>query len=211
MVLLTFFISSTLISRLSPNRGSETLGAKGERRDQWQVLANGGAAAAGALLDPFWPGAGLFVVTTSLAAAAADTWATSGGARSRRPPRHILTWQSVPGGTSGGITPAGCVSAAMGAGLVALSGALAAQRPLLLPAGLLIGFLGMLADSFIGAAWQGRFQCPSCLQFTERRVHRCGTVAVPRGGFPWLTNDGVNAAASTLAALAGLSVWWLLR
>lgn len=202
-VLLTFFIGSSAISRLSPDPAAQRQEAKGARRDYWQVLANGGPAALGALVS----GAGLWIVTASLAAAAADTWATSAGAWSRKPPRHLLSGLTVPHGTSGGITLLGTAGAVVGSVMVAIVGAVGAQAPLLFPSASLIGMLAMLADSYLGARWQGRFHCGRCDQATERRVHRCGTKTVPAGGLSWLTNDGVNAAASTVGALLGYAAW----
>ncbi len=78
-----FFVGSSLISRLAPDPGGPLLDAKGATRDPWQVLANGGAAALAALLAGSNQAA-LWSVTGSLAAAAADTWATSAGGWSRR-------------------------------------------------------------------------------------------------------------------------------
>lgn len=202
-VLLTFFIGSSVISKLSPDPAAQRQEAKGARRDQWQVLANGGPAALGALL----PGAGLWIVTASLAAAAADTWATSAGAWSRKPPRHLLSGLMVPHGTSGGITLLGTAGAVVASVTVAIVGAVGAHAPLLFPSASLTGMLAMLADSYLGARWQGRFHCGRCDQATERRVHRCGTKTVPVGGQAWLTNDGVNAAASTLGGLLGYAAW----
>jgi uncharacterized membrane protein len=195
-VLAAFFVSSSAVG-------------PGERRDQRQVAANGGPAALGALLGLHQPMLGLWIVTGSLAAAAADTWATGIGARSRTPPRLLLLGRTVPAGTSGGMTPLGCAGAAMGALLVAATGAAAARAPALLPLGTLVGFAGMLADSVLGSAWQGRFHCPACGEPSEWRVHRrCGTRTLWQGGARWLDNDGVNLIATSLAAvLAGLA--WL--
>ena len=86
-------------------------------RDTWQVLANGGAAAASAIM-PILPEAVLWMVTASLVAAAADTWATSFGGWSRTDPRHILRSQPVPPGTSGGVTLLGSAGALAGAASV---------------------------------------------------------------------------------------------
>ena len=68
-------------------------------------------------------------MTGALAAAAADTWATSIGSRSRSRPRLLVGWRPVPPGTSGGITLAGCAGALVGAGLVAAAGAASGGVP----------------------------------------------------------------------------------
>jgi uncharacterized protein (TIGR00297 family) len=208
-VLAAFFVSSNLISRLGAGT-AVGLDAKDDRRDGWQVFANGGAAALGAALSPPNSLAGIWVVTAALAAAAADTWATSVGTRSGVPPRLVWFGRTVPRGTGGGMTPAGTAAAVAGAVLVAAVGALTAGSLLLLPVGTLIGFLGMVADSTAGAFLQGRFHCPSCDEASEWPVHRCGTSTTRKGGIAWLNNDGVNFAATALAACAGWAAWlWL--
>ncbi len=198
----SFFVGSSLISRLAPDLSVTRLDAKGSNRDSWQVLANGGVAALVCTL-PFTAGTALWIVTASLAAAAADTWATSAGGWSRKQPRHILTGQPVPAGTSGGVTLMGTAGAIIGAASVGLSVALVAGQLVLLPITIVVGTLGMVFDSVIGSVWQGRFHCPACSQPTERRIHRCGQHSEPTGGFSWLTNDGVNALATLFAAALG--------
>jgi uncharacterized protein (TIGR00297 family) len=202
-----FFVAASAVSRVAPDRSAETMGAKGARRDPWQVLANGGAAACGALVSPLAPGAGVWIVTASLAAAAADTWATSVGGWSRVPPRHILNWRPVVPGTSGGVTLLGSAGGLAGAALVAGAAALTAHRVALFPAALGVGMLGMGVDSILGAALQGRFYCRACEAATERRVHTCGRRTTRTGGMAWLTNDAVNGLATGLAALAGWLAW----
>jgi uncharacterized protein (TIGR00297 family) len=201
-----FFIGSSLISRLAPDRSVTALDAKGSTRDAWQVMANGGAAALGAILSRS-DDAALWVVTASLAGAAADTWATSCGGWSRKSPRHILTWMPVPPGTSGGITVVGTAGALAGAATVGAAAALSAGRLVLFPLSLVVGMLGMTADSIIGAAWQGRFHCPACGLATERSVHRCGSPTTAAGGLAWLTNDGVNGLATGFAAVLGYGLF----
>ncbi|HEX6106222.1 MAG TPA: DUF92 domain-containing protein, partial [Gemmatimonadales bacterium] len=114
--LAAFFVSGTLVSRFTP--APVELDPKGHRRDPRQVAANGGAAALLALVGRHHGELGLWLVTCTLAAAAADTWATSIGALSRAEPRSILSWRPVPRGTSGGITAAGSLGAMAGAALV---------------------------------------------------------------------------------------------
>jgi len=207
-VLAAFFVSSHLVSRGAPRPVG--FDPKGERRDHRQVLANGGVAAAAALLGLHHEVLGVWLVTSSLAAAAADTWATALGARSSALPRLILDGRPVAPGTSGGITPLGTLGGAAGAFCIATLGALAAGIPALLPVGALVGFGGMVLDSMLGAAVQGKFRCPRCAEFSEWQRHRCGAVTVHEGGLPWLDNDGVNLASSAGAALAAGAAWrWL--
>ena len=82
-VLAAFFVSSSLISRSAPRPTG--VDPKGERRDAAQVVANGGVAALAALAGRGDPALGLWLVTSALAAAAADTWATSFGAQEHPP------------------------------------------------------------------------------------------------------------------------------
>ena len=209
-VLLAFFVPSSLLSRWCADPAAGFLGEKGTRRDAWQVAANGGVAAVGALAGLAEPGLGLWLLTGALAAASADTWATAWGSGSATPPRMILTGEVVPPGTSGGITLRGTTGGLAGAAVVAATGALAGGEASLFTAALLIGFLGMLADSVLGARWQGKFHCTRCDAPTERRRHRCGTTAEHRRGLAWLTNDGVNLAACALAGGAGWISWtWI--
>jgi uncharacterized protein (TIGR00297 family) len=207
-VLAAFFVSSSVVGRSAPR---SELDPKGERRDARQVGANGGPAAAGALLGLHDPSLALWVITGSLAAAAADTWATSLGARSRRGPRLLLLGRSVPPGTSGGMTVLGSAGAVVGALVVAGTAVAIGASPGLLPAATLIGFAGMVTDSALGTRCQGRFRCPACDVASEWRVHRCGTRTVGQGGLEWLDNDGVNLAAASLAAVAGGLAWLALQ
>ena len=207
-VLAAFFVSSSLVSRGAPSPPG--LDPKGERRDHRQVLANGGVAAAAALLGLRDPALGIWLATSALAAAAADTWATAFGARSAVPPRLILGGGVVSRGTSGGVTLLGCAGGAAGATLVAATGAIASGMPALLPVAALVGFGGMLLDSALGAAAQGRFSCPGCAERSEWRMHRCGRPTTHEGGLAWLDNDGVNLTAGAGAAAVAWAGWvWL--
>jgi uncharacterized protein (TIGR00297 family) len=202
VVLLAFFVPTTLVSRLLPDATSRW-DAKGNRRDAWQVLANGGVAALAAVV---WSGQqlGLAVATAALAAAAADTWATTLGSASGREPRSILTWRRVPAGTSGGVSWPGTLGGALGSAVVGSAGLLVSGNVRLAGIAWLAGVLGMLVDSLLGALVQGRFECPACGRATERRRHSCGTMGVPTGGVWWISNDGVNAMATLTAALVVL-------
>jgi uncharacterized protein (TIGR00297 family) len=195
-------VGASGISRLAPKAG-EALDSKGDQRDSLQVLANGAAAALGALV----PGAGLWIVTASLAAAAADTWATSTGGWSRTEPRNIVNLRRVAPGTNGAVSPIGTLGAGAGAAIVGVATAWTAGIAALFPLALGVGMLGMLTDSVLGATLQGRYHCDTCDLPTERRVHRCGQATRQMGGAPWLSNDAVNALATFGSALAGYLAW----
>ena len=208
-VLAAFFVSSNMISRFFPSAAA-ALDAKGDRRDHWQVYANGGLAAVAGGIGAANLKLGLWLVTCVLAAAAADTWATSIGSRSTLRARLIWSGRTAPVGTSGGMTAPGTAAAAAGALFVSAVGALVAGMPILLPAATLIGFLGMVADSTVGALLQGRFHCAACDMASEWRVHRCGRPTARTSGIGWLNNDIVNLLATASAAAAGLGTWhWL--
>jgi len=197
-VLMAFFLPSSAISRLWPGPISP-LDPKGDRRDAWQVLANGGAPVLALAIGG--PAAAL-AFAAGLSAAAADTWGTAVGAHSRVPPRHILTARVVPPGTSGGVTVLGTAGAGLGAALVAVSALpILGWRGALAAAG--IGMGGMVLDAVLGAGVQGRFRCEHCVQDSERRLHRCGRPTRFLGGWAWMSNDCVNALATVAATVAG--------
>jgi uncharacterized protein (TIGR00297 family) len=118
VVMLTFFVSSSLLSKLF-RAGKAATGpdfAKGSNRDAWQVLANGGVSGAAALayfvlqqVHPAGPLASILWVgfAASLAGANADTWATELGMLNPRQPLLLTTLQRVPRGTSGGVSLVG--------------------------------------------------------------------------------------------------------
>lgn len=187
-LLLAFFLSSSL---LTPGGG---------RRRAVQVAANGGIAAVAALLaraHPEWGAA----FAGALAAAAADTWSTEIGARSRRAPRLVTTGRPVAAGTSGGVTWLGTAGGAAGAGFVAAVAALLAVvapgRAWMVGIG---GFAGGLADSLLGATLQARYRCAACGAAHETSHPCCGASPALVGGLPWMNNDTVNLLATVVGA-----------
>ncbi len=174
-LLLAFFISSSLLTRAAE-------GGEG-RRNERQVLANGGVAALAALAGSWAAFAG------ALAAATADTWASEIGRRSRISPRLITSGKPVAPGTDGGITLLGTAGGIAGGGFIAglsawLPGSMVTPRAPGHPvwfwsviAG--AGTLGMLIDSVLGATVQGKTR--------------------------WLDNDAVNLAATLGGAVAAVA------
>jgi uncharacterized protein (TIGR00297 family) len=203
ILLLTFFITSSALSRTFKNRKREANEkyAKGGQRDAGQVFGNGGIATLFAALHFFFPGATWpwLGFAASLAAVNADTWATELGILNPTPPRLIADLRKVvEKGTSGGVSPIGTLAALAGAGLIGLEAAL------LNPSGVnwaffalvtAAGLLGALFDSLLGATVQTIYYCPACQKETERYpTHGCGTATTQIRGWKWLDNDLVNFA-----------------
>lgn len=217
LLLLTFFISSSLLSRY---RAEEKSGlaekfAKGHQRDLGQALANAGLAALLALVGLMWDHPLLYVACVgAMAAVNADTWSTELGVLSRRPPRLITTGRRVEIGTSGGVTGLGLLATLAGSGLIGLTGAATAAASggtardaiALLLGAIAGGTAGSLFDSLLGATVQAIYWCDQCGKETERQVHRCGTVTRRVRGLPWLGNDGVNFLASAVGAAVALGI-----
>ena len=212
ILLVAYFVSSSALSRLrAADRQRLTEGRieKGGARDAIQVLANGGLFGVAALAyatsgDPFWRVLG----AASLAASAADTWATEIGTLSRSAARSILTGRAVPPGTSGGVTVLGLAASVAGAAFVGgVVSALGWDRGVVnaVVAG---GVIGSLIDSLLGASVQAGRWCSACSADTEQRVHHCGTRTQHVRGIAWLDNDGVNAVSTLGGAVTGALLAW---
>jgi uncharacterized protein (TIGR00297 family) len=214
-LLVGFFVSASLLSKVTeryrPEQGRNV--ARGSRRDAWQVIANGGiatlcAAIYGLTDEPIF----LVAFAASLAAAAADTWATEIGAYSRRRPRLITNFAPVPRGTSGAVSPLGTAATVAGALAMAVLAALllggeAGGQVRMMIAVALGGVAGSVIDSLLGATVQVQFTCPACRERTEARIHRCGTPTVQTRGFTIVTNDVVNISAIIAGTLVGALLW----
>jgi uncharacterized protein (TIGR00297 family) len=207
-LLVLYFVSSSALSRAGASaKARRTAGvvAKGGARDATQVLANGGAfglAAVAMLVSPsLWPAV---AAAGALAASAADTWATEFGTWRGGTPRHVLTWQPLAPGMSGGVTVVGTLAMVVGAAAVAGTAVALGWPASAAPAVLLGGIAGAVADSVLGATVQERRRCPTCDVSTEQPLHACGTLAPVVGGWPGVSNDAVNAAATGTGALVAV-------
>jgi uncharacterized protein (TIGR00297 family) len=216
-LLLTFFISSSLLSRLFS--GKKILLAekfeKGSRRDWGQVFANGGAGAflaVIALLFPqqTWP---WLAFAGTMATVNADTWATEIGVLSAKLPRLITNGKQVPTGTSGGITLTGTLATCLGGAVIGLVGWLVQSSyaaGAYLAAVTLAGLAGSLVDSLLGATIQAIYYDPVRQKETERRIfNENGQPVAPIRGREWMNNDMVNFISSVCGALVSVGLWRL--
>jgi uncharacterized protein (TIGR00297 family) len=219
ILLLAFFISSSLLSRAFSKRKASLAEkfSKGSRRDWGQVLANG---ALGALLaigysiqphrEWLW-----LAFAGAMAAVNADTWSTELGVLSLIPPRLITTGQKVERGTPGGVTFSGTLAALGGATLIGIAAVIfTASQDCLSSLGIVIlgGLVGSLFDSVLGATVQAIYWCPTCNKETERHpTHPCGSPTSQVRGWSWINNDVVNFACSLMGAFVAAGLWLLLR
>ncbi len=205
----TFFISGSILTKLTSRNESQRLNQHIGGRTPRQVLANGGWAAVGAIAasasEIGWP-----LLAGSLAAAQADTWATEVGAFSAKPPRLITSGRVVTAGTSGGITVLGSLGGALGATVTALAAALLGLTQQVAVAALVGGLCGMTVDSVLGATAQGRYVCETCEETGETRIHLCGRRGRQTAGSAWIDNDAVNLIATGTGAAVATAVWALL-
>lgn len=214
--LLAFFVSSSALSHVRQAQKQRLAGEKfekGGRRDLWQTLANGGP---GALLALVYGLAGeplalLLAFAGVMATVTADTWATELGVLSPTPPRLITSGRRVAPGTSGGVTALGLGASLAGALLIGACLVLlyraehGAWAFLPLPAALLGGTAGSLADSLLGATLQAIYRTASGGE-TERRTDSAGHALASMRGWRWMNNDMVNMLSSLLGGVAALAL-----
>lgn len=213
-LLLTFFISSSVLSKAFKNRKSKVSEkfSKGSQRDWEQVLANGGLGILFVILYAIFPEQPeiWFAYAGGLASVNADTWATELGVLNPKRPRLITNGQPVDPGTSGGISLYGTLATMGGAALIGLIGA--AFTPMdarlsLIMAATLGGTCGSLFDSLLGAKVQAIYHCSQCDKETERHpMHACGAETTHVRGWKWLNNDLVNFGASIVGALIAVII-----
>jgi uncharacterized protein (TIGR00297 family) len=226
LVLGAFFLSSTVLSRLGGPQKADlsAVQEKGDRRDFFQVVANGGAAAIAAVLYRVTRDPGFAVAfAVAFAASNADTWASEVGVLSRRQPVSILSMRPVARGLSGGVTLLGIAASLAGSLFIALvftalQGAAAraagglpapAGRVGLLPLAAIVsaaGFLGSVVDSLLGASLQAQYAVESGPGLTERPAEGGRRNRLVRG-IALVTNDVVNLASTAAAAAGGLFLY----
>jgi len=180
LVLVSLLLFSSLATRFryADKVARGTAEAKGGARRVRNVLSNGLAPTAVAVLTPFillldggvdWAHVAALTFLSAVAAAGADTMASELGSLSDRV-YLITSWRRVPPGTDGGISLPGQMAALLGAGIIAGLGllllGLVAPEVGLPPAMrlgwvgpaviVLAGFFGCQVDSLAGATLELR-------------------------------------------------------
>lgn len=224
--LLAFFITSSRLTRWggAQKRKIDAEYKEGGQRNWIQVFCNGGVPTELALLYMIEVGPGEIPIDFSkqysaswmclsllgaLACSTGDTWASEvGPVISQSQPRLITTWEEVPAGTNGGVTPVGLVASFLGGAVVGVAYLVTQlltvsdlhladpQWPIVVYGGV-AGLLGSMLDSFLGAHLQysgfdsSIGKVVSYESATTRRI--CGK--------PILDNNAVNLFSSVLIAL----------
>ena len=193
--LLTFFGTSTALSRWRKGRKDALGYEKGGRRDAWQVLANGGVAAACLLLPFFFPrieaARSYLWFLAALASANADTWATEIGSALGGCTWDLRSGKSALPGTSGAVSLGGTLAALAGAALLGLLFAPDWPTRLLVTAA---GWGGAFTDSLLGAFVQAQWRQVGTDRWDEHTQPR-----PPERGLRFFGNDAVNLLSTLLA------------
>lgn len=205
-VLIFFFVLGSALSRLP---SGIYLPEQKARRDWRQVLANGLWPSLLALGYGFRQEEAYYLAfVASVSAACADTVSGEVGVRWGKKTLSLVNFRSVPPGVSGGVSGIGTLAGLAGAILVALVGVgpkgwnfyLSSKTILLVS---VIGFLGMLFDSFLGGTVQAKYRCAVCRSAVEVPEH-CAKPAARISGLSVLDNDGVNFLATLAGGMLGL-------
>lgn len=161
-VVLLFFVSSSLITKapvhvVNPEQTGYITQVSKVRRDGLQIWANGFWIALFAVLwFLFQNYIFLIMASAALATATADTWATELGSRKNGQTILITDFSKVNPGTEGGVSIKGTLGAFWGALLIAGALLILSSEVNLKLVSIIAfcGFLGCLADSYLGAIYQ---------------------------------------------------------
>jgi len=159
-LILAFFILGNVVTRYK-YKVKDDEGLAEKSRSFKNVLGNGGAAIVYALLYRLIDNNPLFLLgfLGSMAAATADTFATEVGEAHDKHPILVTTWKKVKRGTSGAISPTGCMAALIGAAAVSIVPSFfdtLLDKPLLFGIGTVSGCIGCAVDSLVGATIEGK-------------------------------------------------------
>lgn len=218
LVLLTFFISSSALSRMFMRRKSSLAEkfSKGSQRDWGQVIANGGLGTLLVITRTAWPSQAWpwIAYAGAIATATSDTWATEIGVLSGHVPRLITNGKAVERGTSGGVTTLGMIATIGGGALIGLLvGTVSSEVGLItaMVVAVMAGLAGSLLDSVLGATVQAIYYCPHDNKETEQHpLHSCGRATTLSRGWRWLNNDLVNFISTMFGATVAVGIWLLL-
>lgn len=223
-LLATFFLTSTRLTKVKAEY-KKTLTvvssrAKDGPRNHVQVLANSLFASVLILFEYFYGHDDMITVgvIAHYAAVTADTWASELGILSKSQPILITTLKPCPKGTNGGISLYGLTVSALGGALVGVVSVFLAHMfstwSIIGKAGFaafttVIGLLGSLLDSLLGALFQASVVNP-----TGKIIEQPNGYGVLESegkviaGMGLLDNNEVNFLMASLTSIAAMLLWW---
>lgn len=219
-IMIAFFLSSSLLTKFkSTNKNSlDKLYEKGGKRDYIQVFINGGI---GLILSIFYyiynNPIFLLAYAVSFGVATSDTWASEIGVLSKNEPLSILNLKPIEKGMSGGISILGTIFAFLGSGFIALVFFIAytviyndiIQGFTYFLVCLIMGFVGSIIDSILGASIQAQYYCEEIESFTEKKAYKNKPNRLVKG-FAIINNDVVNLVSNLISTLLVLFLYLLM-
>jgi len=164
LLMVFFYIVAETCTRF----GRKKIKMEHEQRTAGNIIGNSGAAILALLLNS------QIAFFGAMSAALADTLSSEIGLLSKRKPKLITTFEEVPPGTDGGITPLGIAAAVLGAALIGSFYFTVNPDPLIAGAIGCAGIMGSLVDSYAGA----KFELKGVLNNTEVNFMGSGSGAV---------------------------------
>ncbi len=231
LLLMWFFGSSNIASRIMAKRTGKAAKKAHETRTLKQVLANSVPFLACAVAYVATGDSRFLIVSAAaLAASTADTWASEIGVFSRKPPINILTGTRMQRGLSGGVSPLGLGATAIGSTTSAFLAMLLFHAfGYAVPTGpdafffiIACGILGSLVDSVLGSLLQAKYRGPAegeqtlgrpwdgrtegSSELVEKLPREGGAGYALVSGYAWVTNDAVNFLSGAIVVALGLIV-----
>lgn len=211
IIMISFFVSSSILTKFKNNNKEslDKLNEKGGNRDYMQVFANGGIGLIISVLYYFYQSpVFLLAYAVSFAEATADTWASEVGVLSKSKPINILNLKPLEKGMSGGISILGTTFAFLGASFISFIYFIASvityrdikQSLIYSILCLVIGFIGSIVDSILGASVQAQYYCEDLKTITEKKEYK-GKPNKLIKGIAFINNDMVNLNSNLISTL----------
>ena len=210
VMLAAFLLFSILVDKIKRKKVIDGVEAKGDCRDEMQVMANGFSAAICCMLYVLTRNF-VFAVgyIAAIAEAFADTVASGLGVFAGRT-FDLFRFKKIDKGLSGGMSLIGTLSSLIAAFAISSLGLLFGVVGVCnFVIAALAGFLGNIFDSFLGSLLQVKYRCKVCGKFTEKNEH-CAKPTVYQSGIKCLDNDIVNLLSGIFAAALAIAVAYVV-